>query len=637
MSSLDNAIEKYESNIYAKGGRILDKEEWKNEENIPIYLENGLGQQSFLIEPFETPFSTQDIDVNQQALANNNLLSEYNKNNKEDSNTLMPKNIESANTRISYFLKAEQYKNDFYKSEDSTPVSILYKEVTGKIWPPKNDEYSEFYDGTASNNLKIKQLLVEEKYKNKVYKIDKNKSLIKDVDNIGELYQENIENPAGLDYSSPEYVPISNYTQESYDLKDAFTFTDRMSFDNVFKCSGESSCASAVTNTILNQKKGALIDKYGYRGDAWTFLTNAEKKGVPTINIYKDLKDSMSLSKKEVISYSKKAAKDPIFVKTIKNNLVPGNTVTLLYPTSSNFEKAKQESKGKTLSTHIGVVVDVDGELYIADDTGSRTHLRDIDDLIEGKNNEGIVITGMAMYNKVNDAKNKITADLSSFGINPTIKKTYRIAGVSTYRALNSLNKNAEVLKSEFNVSDEALAITQKLMPALMYRETASGYFKESESYNKSIQNNIIRNIAVAVSDKSESIGLTNVKLKDENNYFSNEDLRKLGLSENTNKLSREKKESPELTGILTPIAIQKRMNHLDSLLGDRKSEIPYDVYIGLLVQSWSQGMNNIAINIDRYKKYSDLNELSQYLNTSDNKKIKEFASYLGINDLYEK
>ena len=52
-------------------------------------------------------------------------------------------------------------------------------------------------------------------------------------------------------YNRKLAIPILDYTRSSYDLKDAFTFTDKLSFDDAFKCSGESSCASAVTNTEL--------------------------------------------------------------------------------------------------------------------------------------------------------------------------------------------------------------------------------------------------------------------------------------------------------------------------------------------------------------------------------------------------
>lgn len=524
---------------------------------------------------------------------------------------------------------------------------MLYKEVTGESWPPKEGIYADMYDGSYESNMEIKNLLIDEANSKYIYNITDTRK-VKDLpktSSVGILKTENIDNPIGLDYSSPEFVPVyqkdKNYVNRSLSsLQSTFTYDNMQSFSDTFKC--RKGCAETITMALMDDEKYSLIDRYNYRGDAWTFLKNAESKGVPTINIYKDL-NSEDFTTQDTIRYAYKATKDPKFQQEIMDNLSAGNVVTIMNPNSDMFETAKKESNGHSLSTHMGVVVDVGGKKYIAHSVNKNRKLTPVEDLLKGSN---MTITGMALYNKFEEQQEQekhnpesITADLSQYGFDLQTKeltRTDRISSISAYRAERSLHNNAEVLQSELHVSDKALKLTADILPALMYRETNSGVL-DSEKYRRSSQYPILDIGKFAVhqikgrikygTPVSESIGLTNVKLQDENHYFSKDTLKLLGLDKH---LTREQKESPELTAILTAVSIDKRMRELDMLLGDTKSEVPEDVYNALIVMNWSQSLDNMKININRFKKTGDLNELSQYTEFESYKKFQLYMSYLG-------
>lgn len=530
------------------------------------------------------------------------------------------------------FMPVEE-KQLHIKDYKDTPVSLLYKEVTGQNWPPKGDIYADMYDGTKDTNLEIKQMLVDEANRKNTFKISY-EGKIKDLNSqqhVGILKTENIENPSGIDYSSPNSVPV--YQKKGANttaLNKAFTFDSMQSFDDGFVC--DEQCATTLTNHLMRTKNYNLIDLYNFRGSAWTILQNAEKQGVPIVNIYDDLQDK-NLTKQEVINFAHKKAQDENFKKEIQNSLSAGNVVTLMNPDSSMFKVAKEESKGRVLSTHAGVIVDVGGKMYVAHSMGGSRKLTPVDSLLDGK---GMVITGIAKYNELDTGEkdNYQTADLSAYGFNlqeDQLTRTDRISSVSAYRAERSLHNNAEALKKNLYVSDEALQFASEILPALMYRETASGYLS-SDSYRESsaqstFVHDTVRNVREAITGVSESIGLTNVKLKDENQFFSPRDLYKLGLKE---ELTREQKESPELTGVLTAVSIDRRMKHLDRILGEHKKEVPPDIYNALVIMSWSQGFKNIDINVKNFIKTGDLNELSQYKTFNDYTSIEQYMKYLG-------
>lgn len=513
------------------------------------------------------------------------------------------------------------------------PVSLLYRQTTGESWPPKSGIYADMYDGTKEGNLEIKQLLVDENNRKSVFKLTydgKIKNLNKD-QHVGIVKTENIENPSGIDYSSPESVPIyQRHKDSTSNLNKAFTFESMDDFSSQFVCDKE--CASTLTNRLMRTKNYDLIDKYNYRGSAWTILQNAEKQGVPIVNIYDEL-ENKDLSKEQVINFAHKKSKDKEFQKQILEGLSAGNVVTLMNPNSSKFDTAKEESKGRVLSTHAGVIVDVGGKQYVAHSMAGTRKLTPVESLLQGK---GMVITGIARYDLLeNDEQdNYQTADLSAYGFNlqeDMLNRTDRISSISAYRAERSLHNNAEALRKHLYVSDEALQFTSEILPALMYRETSSGYLS-SDTYRKTsaqstVLHDAVRGIREAVTGVSESIGLTNVKLKDENEFFTPRDLNRLGLEGN---LTKEQRESPELTGVLTAVNIDRRMRKLDKLLGKHKQEVPKDVYDALLIMSWSQGFDNIGTNIKRFIENGDLKELSQYKTFGDYTSIVQYLKYLG-------
>lgn len=533
-----------------------------------------------------------------------------------------------------------EYKDsNEYKKDKDKPVSLLYKEVEGKNWPGKGVEYAGYTTGSNEANLKIKEVLLKKKAeqydaKHNIYKITK--SSIKGINNVGEVEQKNIDNPVGIDYSSPKTIPITDKGGEVSSLQNIFTFnSEKAAKDNII-CDSRG-CAASLTSTVVS-KDPSLINLYNYRGDAWTVLPESRKAGIETVNLY----DSLSIEEKmaldsgdKVVSATNKLLKDnENFKADIRSNLVPGNLVTLLYPSSSHYKEAAEQSNYETLSTHVGVVVQVGGQLKIADIVGGKVYFRNIDDLLSSKSN-GIKITGMAKQSKKEGVKKSMrgaTADLSKFGIslNSDLNRTDRISSPSTYRAEESLHKNSNVLQKEFDVSGRALNLASILMPALMYRETSSGSL-ESPSYKSHVFG--VHALKASVGELlqnnvSESIGLTNVKLKDENNFFSSEDLKKLGLDK---RLNRTQKESPELTGVLTPIALDRRMKKLDNILGEAKQHLSNEDYLALLIMSWSQGFDNIETNINNFKSssYSDYSQISPYVNADEYQSIKTYLSYL--------
>lgn len=428
-------------------------------------------------------------------------------------------------------------------------------------------------------------------------------------------------------------------------------------------------CATFVTEVRLKNGEGTknenskFVSNNNYRGDAWTWLKNAkdqEDAGNEDVTVSYNMYDngfSGNESKAEVISKTRAIAKTQEYKDTVMQNISPGSVVTLLYPGSGNFGKAAEAFKsgeGSTMSTHIGDVVEMNGQVYVRDNVGGRIHYRPLEKVLEGKDSSGVLITGIANY-KGNEAKPYY--DLSKFGLEvnmDVLRRPTVAANASAYRELDAIERNKSQLMSKYNISEGELKEFKKMALALSIQESFMGvndawkssagktlpskYWSEGErGFSKTSLESMVKPAAEKFSEglasifgeedsailKAESKGLSNIKYRgdrgDGKALFTLAELEKLGISKKDLEDKRVM-ESPEVSGVMTIVALKKKKMELEELMQGLPDDLrnDKDLLNALLLQSWNQGTKMIRKTIDNVKSgKSSPNALLQFKDPS--------------------
>lgn len=410
-------------------------------------------------------------------------------------------------------------------------------------------------------------------------------------------------------------------------------------------------CASFLTINSISPDGKSLntdyINKYNYRGNAWTWFDNAAKVGIkPVMNIFTDSnKFTGEEDKYQVIYKTKQLAKTKEYKDKILSSIQPGSVVTLLYPGSDKFDIAKKESNGKVLSTHIGDVIEREGKLYIRDNVHSHIKERPLEDVINGKQRDGVLITGIINY--PNDGYDYTDLSELGYSYSPELLRNDRIGSKAMYRALSAIKKNEDNLLKE-GISKEELEQYKGIVQGLLYKESGGG---TADNYLKDANNHSLKHSIDTMSykhpslDRFESKGMSNIKYfgnrGDGKSLFTKEELSRYGIDE-TNYTDYKKMETPEVSGVMSIVALHKKAKELKEIMSDLPYSIKNDkkLFEALLISSWNQGTKNIRANINKYKKNKNKRELYQYLGTDYVKSVNLYRKYLPYNkdnNIFEK
>lgn len=434
-----------------------------------------------------------------------------------------------------------------------------------------------------------------------------------DKSDAGFIKVANIDNSVGLDYSSPENIPGVRATRLSTILSPAFTFDDMSVAKKKIKTYGKE-CAKAVTHNFQNLTGGFNIANL-VRGDAWTKHMTASDYGYGYFSIYDDkttFNKTNSKKRSYVISKSKQLALSPEFTSKIKNNVIPGTPVMLLYPGSNHYGDARKGSKGSVLSTHIGFIADIGGKKYVVDNVHNNMHYRPLQQVLSGNSN--VVITGMIDYKS---SVNNAYADISDYGLElhddiHTNSRQSNLGGVAAYRSLAMLDRSREILTSEFGVDPSIYGFLQRAIPALMMKESNMGRLKNNKTFQRK-NNSILADAAEIIKGDEKSVSLAQAKLY----HYTPEELNKLGI--NINELTEEQMYSPEVSTVLAAIHFDRNIKEIDKALGEHKEYLPDYIYETLIYQAHNQGLNNIKKNIARFNKSHNPKEFKGYFEKNKN------------------
>ena len=402
-------------------------------------------------------------------------------------------------------------------------------------------------------------------------------------------------------------------------------------------------CASFLTINSISPDGVSLntdyINKYNYRGNAWTWFDNASKVGIkPVMNIFTDSnKFTGKEDKYQVIYKTRQLAKTKEYKDKILSSIQPGSVVTLLYPGSNKFDIAKKESNGKVLSTHIGDVIEREGKLYVRDNVHGRIKERPLENVINGKQRDGVLITGIINY--PSDGYDYIDLSELGYSYSPELIRKDRIGSKAMYRALSAIKKNEENLIKD-GISKEELEQYKDIVQGILYKEsgggTANNYLKDANNYS-------LKHSIDAISykhpslDKFESKSMSNIKYfgnrGDGKSFFTKEELSKYGIDE-ANYTDYKKMETPEVSGVMSVVALHKKAKELKEIMDDLPYSIKNDkkLFEALLISSWNQGTKNIRANVNKYKKNKDKRELYQYMNTDYVSSVNLYRNYLPYN-----
>lgn len=402
-------------------------------------------------------------------------------------------------------------------------------------------------------------------------------------------------------------------------------------------------CASFLTINSISPDSKSLntdyINKYNYRGNAWTWFDNAAKVGIkPVMNIFTDSnKFTGEEDKYQVIYKTRQLSKTKEYKDKILSSIQPGSVVTLLYPGSDKFDIAKKESNGKVLSTHIGDVIERDGKLYIRDNVHGRIKERPLEDVINGKQRDGVLITGIINY--PNDGYDYTDLSELGYSYSPELLRNDRIGSKAMYRALSAIKKNEENLIKD-GISKEELEQYKDIVQGILYKESGGG---TADNYLKDANNYSLKHSIDAISykqpslDRFESKGMSNIKYfgnrGDGKPFFTKEELSKYGIDE-ANYTDYKKMETPEVSGVMSIVALHKKAKELKEIMSDLPYSIKNDkkLFEALLISSWNQGTKNIRANVNKYKKNKDKRELYQYMNTDYVSSVNLYRNYLPYN-----
>lgn len=484
--------------------------------------------------------------------------------------------------------------------------------------------------------------------------------------NIGTQYDSQFDNyqVGGFDASNFYNVPVEEYGKASSPL----------SFKSFPKTCSTDKCASAVTNFFLSNFGGSFIDKYNLRGDAWTMGENIVRAGGKRIfNLFDDAGAPRENNKNVTINYVRQRAKDPEYKKMLSEGLGVGDIVELLYPNSPNFKKAYEESNGHNQNTHIGMVVEKDGELYVLDNSGGTYHHAKLSDVINGKERRGVLITGAVSVNDGkdwrfghNDESALYRADMSELGITPNEDYNKKIKGENgvgikyhnynneaAYREMASLKRNSGELMSSYGLNAEEFNKLAALTHAASMMETRNGSIAEGRKF-RAESGNISFGEGVGpllqqfgrytLPNMSESISSYIRGMEQDRQRRSGEDtttasvLDKIPIVRKAFKpvsrgltnvkadyhFTRDEQaslpvqgnyaEQPESSAIMGFSVLAKNYNHIKERLTGTKLGENKELLYTLTALAHNQGLNNIDTNIARYLSSGDEEELLQYM-----------------------
>jgi len=432
--------------------------------------------------------------------------------------------------------------------------------------------------------------------------------------NIGETYY-NKKYPEGIfNINEVKDIPI---IEELVSVNPLDYTYDKLS--DLPKVCDTDECASAITLNALKTQGSNILESFNLRGSAWAMLNNVVERGAEKITDIFDLED---IPKKydlvKIKSFIKEKALNSNHVEKLNNNLEASDLVTLYWPKSSNYKKAFNESDGKALNTHIGEIIVVDDERYIRDNVHGDWNYRKLEDVLQNKDKDGVLITGAAHLKKevnISDMNNIGISPVTNHEDNPKFDIIYNNAA---YRAMSIIKNNKTQLTTLYDLNDEQFNTITGLTHAIMYKDTKLGVTENNPEYNFTSGRSSLGKIAhtgkkaleyLGLTDE-ESVGLGNVKIKDS---FSEEELIERGYDKILE--DRELKESPEFSGIVTFEKVAKNYKKVKELLSTLPIEIKEDKDLinSLVAISHNQGFDKIQENIKKYLENKDKDELLQY------------------------
>ena len=403
----------------------------------------------------------------------------------------------------------------------------------------------------------------------------------------------------------------------------------------------DTECTSYITNNALSQQGGNFIDKLNFRGNGWTMQSNIEDAGGVSIgNIFDHQGAPTTFNQAAVKRFTVKELNKPAWKNLLRDNLKPGDYVSLYYPKSSHFSEAYRESGGRTMSTHGGEIVSIKGVLHVRDNVSGKLHYRKLEDVLNNKEKDGVRITG-AVTPRVEEHESYYESE----GLQPNEDHEHKpkfgnLLSRSAARALGAIEANKEKLQQMYNLSDADFYQYKREAQATMMQESQYGRAEGNDKYNLDAGKSIFGTVAYwgkkyletqnLASEMSYSLG--NIKF---NTNYTEEDLKKFGFYEYTQNTihprNRAVIESPEFSGVATFVHIMETNKKLETLLKDANYKGSDDTKVALRRTAHNQGLDNIAINIGRYKETRDINELDQYNAYGYPSGLKLFTEYINL------
>ena len=422
---------------------------------------------------------------------------------------------------------------------------------------------------------------------------------------IGDIYREDGENSrtGAYDFSTIRAsAPVVNDTIRA-DLSKYFLNSNCLS-----RSTPEKECTSYTTVNALETQPHSFIDNLNFRGSGWTMHNNIVNAGGTEIsNIFSD-KSSLpkSRSTEAAKRYIRNNLYSPEHINNLRNNLQPGDNVSLFFPKSQKYDMAWNESKGQFLSTHGGEVVVIDGVKHVRDNVGGNLRYRNLDEVLAGKDGEGVGITAAVRPEKIVTYK-----DLSNLGIDSAVKdgsvNYSRLFNTGAERALKAMDANKDVTMRLNNATPEDYEYARKLAHGIMFKESIFGEKDNNYMYNFTSGRSPLGKVASWVRNMTQKVGLTgaeslgfgNVKIKDR---FTEEELKERGYYEPLKNNDRYILEGPEFSGVSTVEAVLQNMKKVDKLI----EKVPWikkgdELYTSLVNIGHNQGFENVEKDFYTY------------------------------------
>jgi hypothetical protein len=474
------------------------------------------------------------------------------------------------------------------------------------------------------------------------YQVAKNKVLSASED-VGETKHNQQINSNVYDFSEID-SPKKSIDRKEYSV-DRSQYTYK-SLDDVDKTCKDLECTSAITNNYLKSGQANFVDKFNARGSGWTMQQNLENAGASSIaNVFSflNLEEKEKMSKSDVIKYVNETTSSDNYKNNLKSNLQGGDYVSLLYPDSKNFEKAKQQSNNNFLTTHGGEIVVINGEKMVRDNVHGVYNYRPLDKVLEGKDKDGVRISGAVNLSKTEE---QAYYEDNNFKLNtahvdsPSYENLFSKAA---YRASEAQNANKKAIMTKYDIDEATWEKYKKVSKSIMMKESNFGRAENNEKYNADSGRSFVGKVKDIFTDVGEAVGygeesrtLGNIKFK---NYYSDDELTDLGLKEFIDSDNASVMESPEVSGIMVMDALLKNKQKFNSMLkGVPKSIIEKnkEIFEKLEYISWNQGYDNIKINVDNWKKTGDINELKKYFVDDKGKSTQTYGDIISLFNDYQ-